>query len=141
METFTTRDEASEARHLLATIMSEDHEVRERMAVRGMSWPPTAADLDAEPTLGVGQADDRKLGGDVVRVWLSRCGEADGEPSDAMVTVEVRTVGGGWAEAGRYCGRYVNGEEHTQYAEVAPSVARYALRNVAPEDRGDLLGW
>lgn len=48
----------------------------------------TLEELEALPTQCVGQADDLKIEGDGVRVWLSRCGVADGEPYENKVTVE-----------------------------------------------------
>lgn len=44
--------------------------------------------LDALPTLGVGQADDRKIDNGRQRVWLARSTRADGEHCDHHVTVE-----------------------------------------------------
>jgi len=48
----------------------------------------TLQELQRMKTLCVGQADDLKYEGDGVRVWLSRCDEADGEPHENKVTVE-----------------------------------------------------
>lgn len=74
----------------------------------------TAAYLEALPTLSVSQADDLKIESygrfvlhgftyDGVRVWLARTTTDDGEPGDAMVTVEV-LVRGRWRERHRYDG-------------------------------------
>jgi hypothetical protein len=52
------------------------------------------AELEARPTLCVGQADDLKI--EVkgrLRVWLSRCSTADGEPCNNKVTEEVWSEG------------------------------------------------
>lgn len=48
----------------------------------------TLQELEAMPTLTVGQADDLKVETEDVRIWLSRCGVADGEPYEDKVTVE-----------------------------------------------------
>lgn len=48
----------------------------------------TLAELQAMPTLGVGQTDNRKFDNGVNRVWLSRCSMEDGEPYDNRVSVE-----------------------------------------------------
>lgn len=50
----------------------------------------TLAELEARPTLSVGQADDLKI--EVpgkLRVWLSRCSVEDGKPFNNKVTEEV----------------------------------------------------
>jgi hypothetical protein len=57
----------------------------------------TLAELEALPTLTVGQADDLKWESDSERVWLSRCGVEDGEPWANKVTVE-RLIAGDWIE-------------------------------------------
>lgn len=54
-------------------------------------------ELEALPTLCVGQADDLKIESDRERVWLSRTTVEDGEPWDNKVTVE-RYIGGAWIE-------------------------------------------
>ena len=46
-------------------------------------------ELEALPTLAVGQSCNLKHDSGVVRVWLSRCTVADGEPYNNKVTVEV----------------------------------------------------
>lgn len=50
----------------------------------------TLQELEAMPTITVGQADDLKLETGNIRIWLSRCGVADGEPYENKVTVESR---------------------------------------------------
>ena len=66
----------------------------------------TLAELQAMPTLSVGQADDLKLEGEGHRVWLSRCGVADGEPYPNKVTVERFSAGTGtWTETQHYQAR------------------------------------
>jgi hypothetical protein len=47
-------------------------------------------ELEALPTLCVGQADNLKIEEPTRRVWLSRCTVADGEPYDNKVTVRER---------------------------------------------------
>lgn len=47
------------------------------------------ADLEALPTLSVGQTDDLKVDRGNRRVWLSRMTVADGMPYDNQVTVEI----------------------------------------------------
>ena len=52
-------------------------------------------ELGAKQTLCVGQADDLKIEEDGRRVWLSRCGVADGMEYDNMVSVE-EYIGNQW---------------------------------------------
>jgi hypothetical protein len=54
------------------------------------------ADLNDLPTLATGQAADLKIDTGTVRVWLSRCGPADGE--DQPVQVEILRDGR-WIDA------------------------------------------
>lgn len=49
----------------------------------------TLAELQAMPTLVVGQADDLKVEKDGTRVWLARVGRAQGMPYDNMVSVQT----------------------------------------------------
>jgi CDGSH-type Zn-finger protein len=63
----------------------------------------TAEELADMPTLAVGQADDLKIENHHRRVWLCRCGVADGMPYDDMVTVEAY-IDGRWVEIDRYPG-------------------------------------
>ena len=49
----------------------------------------TLQELEAMPTLTVGQADNLKIENETIRIWLSRCSVADGEPYDNKVTVEM----------------------------------------------------
>jgi hypothetical protein len=49
----------------------------------------TAAELEALPTLCVGQADDLKIETAEYRVWLCRAGVADGMYAENVVTVEA----------------------------------------------------
>ena len=58
-------------------------------------------DLEALPTLAVGQADNLKIDDGDTRVWLSRCTVDDGEPYDNKVTIE-RLIDGCWVEADIY---------------------------------------
>lgn len=46
-------------------------------------------ELETLPTLCTAQADDLKVETDTKRIWLSRCGVADGMPYDNQVSVEV----------------------------------------------------
>lgn len=48
----------------------------------------TLKELEAMPTLSVGQADDLKIETADTRVWLSRMTVEDGQPYDNQVTVE-----------------------------------------------------
>lgn len=45
-------------------------------------------ELEALPTLSVGQTSDLKIETDSERIWLSRCSVEDGEPCNHKVTVE-----------------------------------------------------
>lgn len=58
-------------------------------------------ELEAMPTLAVGQADNLKVDTGSTRVWLSRCTVEDGEPFDNKVTVE-RIKDGRWTEIEAY---------------------------------------
>jgi len=48
----------------------------------------TAKELENLPTLAVGQADDLKIDENEKRVWLCRCGIADGMKYDNQITIE-----------------------------------------------------
>jgi hypothetical protein len=64
----------------------------------------TLEELEAMPTLCVGQAADLKVEsdeGDGIRIWLSRCGVADGEPYENKVSVE-KYVNLRWQEVSTY---------------------------------------
>lgn len=54
-----------------------------------------ARDLQDLPTLCVGQSCNLKMDDGETRVWLSRCGVADGAPYDNAVTIE-QLVDGRW---------------------------------------------
>lgn len=58
-------------------------------------------ELQALPTLCVGQADDLKIEKAGERIWLSRCSVDDGEPCNNKVTVE-ELRGGKWRVAATY---------------------------------------
>lgn len=62
----------------------------------------TLSQLVAMPTLCEAQADNLKWESGAVRLWLSRCTVADGEPFDNAVTIEVRSDDGNWENAQRY---------------------------------------
>lgn len=59
--------------------------------------------LERLPTLCVGQASDLKIDDDTYRVWLCRCGIADGMSDDNMVEIEVND-NGRWKETCTYPG-------------------------------------
>jgi hypothetical protein len=59
------------------------------------------SELQAMPTLCVGQADDLKAETTDTRVWISRCGVEDGEPYPNKVTVE-RLISGRWETMAEY---------------------------------------
>jgi len=59
----------------------------------------TLAELEAMPTLTVGQADDLKIETETRRVWLSRLGVADGMPYANQVTEEYRDPGQHWGQS------------------------------------------
>ena len=61
----------------------------------------SANELRALPTLSVRQADDLKVDTGATRVWLCRCGVADGMPYDNQVTVE-RLHNGRWLAWEKY---------------------------------------
>lgn len=63
----------------------------------------TAEELEAMPTLSVGQADDLKIDTGDTRVWLSRCDVASGEPYPNKVSVE-HLVDGRWVVVYEYPG-------------------------------------
>lgn len=70
-----------------------------------MSGLHTLAELEALPTLAVGQSCDLKIEekdhGGMRRVWLSRCTVDDGEPYDNKVTIE-RIRDGRWESVVTY---------------------------------------
>ena len=55
----------------------------------------TLDELEGNPTLCVGQADNLKIDTGTLRVWLSRCTVEDGEPYNNKVTIE-RLHNGSW---------------------------------------------
>jgi hypothetical protein len=60
-------------------------------------------ELEAMPTLAVGQTCNLKHDNGIVRVWLSRCTVEDGEPYDNKVTVEALGFPGeGWETVATY---------------------------------------
>lgn len=66
-----------------------------------MSRRLTLDELEALPTLSVGQSCNLKIDEGDRRIWLSRCTVADGEPFDNAVTVET-LVDGRWVDFERY---------------------------------------
>lgn len=65
----------------------------------------TLSELEALPTLAVGQTDDLKIDDGKKRVWLSRCSVEDGEPYNDKVTVEVVGKNGRWVNDYTYQAR------------------------------------
>ena len=63
----------------------------------------TAEQLRELPTLAVGQADDLKIDTGDERIWLSRCGVADGMPTENTIFVE-RLIDGRWITVETYEG-------------------------------------
>lgn len=63
----------------------------------------TAKTLESMPTISHGHFDDLKIDTGKVRVWLSRCGIADGLPYDNMVSVE-KLIDGVWTTVAEYEG-------------------------------------
>jgi CDGSH-type Zn-finger protein len=63
----------------------------------------TAKELEKLPTLCVGQADSLKIEKKNMRVWLCRCGIADGMPYDEQVTIE-KYVNNKWVTTETYEG-------------------------------------
>ena len=64
-----------------------------KITIENMKRIYTLAELEAMPTITVGQADDLKVETENRRVWLSRCTVEDGEPYNNKVTVEKLTGG------------------------------------------------
>ena len=62
-----------------------------------------ASELRALPTLCVAQADNLKIDTGSLRVWLCRCGVADGMPYDEQITIE-RLIDGRWIRIAVYPG-------------------------------------
>lgn len=62
----------------------------------------TLAELEALPTLATGQVDNLKVDTGYSRVWLCRCGIADGMPADHWVTVETLSRLGRWETVDEY---------------------------------------
>lgn len=63
----------------------------------------TADELRNLPTLATGQADDLKVDTGDTRVWLCRCGVADGMPYENAISVES-LVDGQWVDVEMYRG-------------------------------------
>lgn len=73
--------------------------------LRGQMW--TARELEAMPTLHVGQFDDLKIEAPGLRVWLSRMTRADGAQHRCGVCIEVLRDGR-WEVGQEYEGADVN---------------------------------
>jgi len=71
------------------------------MEIYGGVYELSLAELEELPVIEQGQADDLLIKSDTEKVWLSRCGVADGEPWDNKVTIE-RLVNGRWTEVEWY---------------------------------------
>jgi hypothetical protein len=66
----------------------------------------TLEELEGLPDLCIGQADTLKVDDDDgIRVWLCRCGVADGMPYDNQVTVEEINNNGRWLTVDTYQAR------------------------------------
>jgi hypothetical protein len=63
----------------------------------------TAKELRELPTLSEGHFDNLKIDTGKIRVWLCRCGVADGLPYDNMITVE-KLRAGRWVKWDEYEG-------------------------------------
>lgn len=63
----------------------------------------TATQLRKMPTISQGQFDNLKSDDGKIRVWLSRCGIADGAEYDDQVTVE-KLRAGIWTQIDQYPG-------------------------------------
>ena len=61
-------------------------------------------ELEQAETISVGQTDNLKIDLGGLRVWLSRCTVADGEPYDNRATVE-RLIDGRWTTTHSYRAR------------------------------------
>ena len=62
-----------------------------------MTQKYTADFLEKLPTLAVGQSDDLKIDDGKTRIWLSRCGIADGMPYEKSISVE-KLIAGTWQQ-------------------------------------------
>ena len=81
-----------------------------------LRWAHMTRDIENLPTLSEGQADDLKVettlgDGTPARVWLSRCGVADGEPWENTVSLETRSEGR-WETVLRW-----NGDDPVEWTE------------------------
>lgn len=72
---------------------------------------PTAYELSKLPTLAVGQADNLKIDTGTIRVWLCRCGVADGMPYNNGVTIETLDDGR-WIDVVTYNGGSIRDEDN-----------------------------
>ena len=75
--------------------------VENRVSEILLQYEHTIKELEAMSTLCVGQADSLKVDLGHIRVWLSRCTVADGEPYDNKVTIE-QLVDGVWTDVLTY---------------------------------------
>jgi hypothetical protein len=63
----------------------------------------TTTELEILPTLAQGQTDNLKVDDGETRVWLCRCGVADGMPYENQIT-EERLTDGRWVTVAEYPG-------------------------------------
>lgn len=63
----------------------------------------TADEIRDLPTLATGQADNLKIDTGEMRVWLCRCGIADGMSEEDMITIE-ELQDGCWITVSEYPG-------------------------------------
>ncbi len=75
---------------------------KKRSGLRGMGRY-TAAELKRKRTLSTGQCDSLKVDTGTMRVWISRCTVADGEPYNNKVSVE-KLRNGRWETVETYKG-------------------------------------
>ena len=65
---------------------------------------PNTRQLEVMPTLLVSHTCDLKFDDGDVRLFLSRCDTADGEPFDNTVYLEMKGESGNWLDQGYYDG-------------------------------------
>ncbi len=63
----------------------------------------TAKELKKLPTISSGQFDNLKIDDGRNRIWLCRCGIADGMPYNNQITHE-KLIDGRWEEMEKYAG-------------------------------------
>lgn len=95
--------------------LSRDDRLGAEAALEAMREGWDAETLAAEPVLHQGQADDCHVEDQsgYRRIWLSRTGEADGEPFENTVTIEGRRDGS-WVNVARYDGGELPDEDEDE---------------------------